>query len=70
MTIRTTKQNWTPGQTVKVGFMALTVVAVVATPGNWLPDQYVLTNGRSVYRFIPHNGLTKCASVAEAMIAA
>lgn len=66
--INRTKQIWEPGQTVKVGFMSLKVVAKVATPGNWLPDQYALTNDKGAfYCFIPHNGLTRCGSLAEAM---
>lgn len=66
--IKHSKQKWEAGQQVKVGFMTLTVVAAVATPGNWLPDQYALTNDKGTfYCFIPHNGLTRCASLAEAM---
>lgn len=62
------KQSWEIGSTVKVGFMTLKVLAKVATPGNWLPDQYALTNGKGAfYCFIPHNGLSRCASLAEAM---
>lgn len=65
--ISRTKQNWTPGQTVRVGFLTLTIVEKVATPGNWLPDQYVLTNrSGAFYKFIPHNGLTRCDSLAQA----
>lgn len=38
-----TKQNWTIGSIVKVGFVAgLEVLEKIATPGNYLPDQYVL----------------------------
>jgi hypothetical protein len=66
---RRAKQDWAIGQTVKVGFVDnLEVVEKVATPGNYLPDQYVLLQrgtGR-VYSFIPHNGLSRCASVQEA----
>lgn len=64
--IRNSKQNWEVGSTVKVGFLTLKVVEKVATPGNWLPDQYVLTNGKNYYCFIPHNGLTKCKNIEEA----
>lgn len=61
------KQSWAAGATVKVGFLSLVVVDKVATPGNWLPDQYVLRSAPGVfYRFVPHNGLTRCASEAEA----
>jgi hypothetical protein len=64
---RRAPQNWTPGAQVRVGFLSLTVVEKVPTPGNYLPDQYVLTNGRGAwYCFIPHNGLTRCASQADA----
>lgn len=69
--ITRSKQNWEVGNAVKVGFLTLTVVAKVATPCNYLPDQYALTNNKGTfYCFIPHNGLTKCASLAEAMVPA
>ena len=63
------KQNWSIGEVVKVGFLRLRVLAKVATPGNYLPDQYALTDasGQRFYRFIPHNGLTRFASLDEAM---
>lgn len=57
--INRTKQNWNVGQTVKVGFMTLTVLAAVATPGDYKPDAYVLSAKGSFYRFVPHNGLVK-----------
>jgi hypothetical protein len=68
----TAKQDWAVGEVVKVGFLRLRVLAKVATPGNWLPDQYAMTDasGERFYRFIPHNGLTRFASLAEAMEAA
>ena len=55
------KQDWSVGETVAVGFLRLRVLAKIATPGNYLPDQYALTNsdGTRFYRFIPHNGLTR-----------
>jgi hypothetical protein len=66
--VTNSKQSWEVGSAVKVGFLTLKVVAKVATPGNWLPDQYALTNGKGTfYRFIPHNGLVKCWSLDEAM---
>lgn len=67
--ITKTKQNWEVGQTVKVGFMSLQVVAKVPTPGDWLPDAYALTSNGKFYRFVPHNGLARCADLAEAMAA-
>ncbi|WP_297505641.1 hypothetical protein [Ferrovum sp.] len=59
--IRTNKQQWTPGQQVRVGFLTLTVRAVVATPGDGRPDAYLLSNaaGTQLYRFVPHYGVEK-----------
>ena len=67
--ITKTKQNWTIGQTVKIGFMSLVVKAAVATPGDYLPDAYILTNvaGTQLYKFVPHNGVQKI-DVDEARI--
>ena len=42
--ITRTKQSWEVGQTVKSGFMTLTVKAKIATPGDGLPDAYILIN--------------------------
>jgi hypothetical protein len=57
--INKSKQAWEVGETVKVGFMTLRVLAKVATPGDFKPDAYVLTNIKAdkFYRFVPHNGL-------------
>ncbi len=57
--ITRTKQNWTPGQTVKVGFMSLMVTKIIPTPGDYRPDQYRLVNPKSgkAYIFTPHHGL-------------
>lgn len=64
---RAARQDWTIGKTVRVGFLTLKVIAKVETPGNWLPDQYALEGAPgSFYKFIPHNGLTRCASLQEA----
>lgn len=67
--IKHSKQVWEVGEVVKVGFMQLRVLAKVATPGNFLPDQYALTNakGDRFYRFVPHNGCERMASLADAM---
>ena len=43
--ISTSRQQWTPGQQVRIGFLTLTVRAAVATPGDFAPDAYILTNG-------------------------
>lgn len=66
--ITKTKQNWEVGQTVKVGFLSLEVLAKIATPGDYLPDAYALQSAEGrFYRFVPHNGLTRCFNRAEAM---
>ena len=69
--ITKTKQNWTVGQIVKVGFLSLVVKAAVATPGDYLPDAYILANqaGTQLYKFVPHNGLEKiCVDDAKEMV--
>lgn len=68
--IRKTKQQWEVGQTVKVGFLSgLEVMAKVPTPGDYAPDAYALrhTSSGNFYRFVPHNGIERCGSLAEAM---
>lgn len=57
--ITRTKQDWTPGSTVKIGFMALEVVACIPTPGDDAPDAYRMWNPKTgkKYTFVPHNGL-------------
>ncbi len=59
--ITNSKQNWTVGSTVKVGFLTLKVRAVIATPGDYKPDAYLLTNmhGTKIYSFVPHNGISE-----------
>lgn len=66
--IRNSSQVWEVGEVVNVGFLKLRVCAKVATPGNYLPDQYALADAKGrFYRFVPHNGLVRCASLADAM---
>lgn len=64
------RQSWQEGDTVKVGFLTgLEVVKKIATPGDYAPDAYALwqsATGR-FYRFVPHHGLERCASLAEAV---
>lgn len=60
MAIKHSRQKWDVGQTVKVGFMTLTVTAIEPTPGDFLPDAYLLVSAKGVaYRFVPHNGLER-----------
>jgi hypothetical protein len=67
--IKNSKQAWTVGQAVKVGFMTLTVVTPVAARGDGLPGAYILTNGSQFFSFIPHNGLSKITDLeAVAMV--
>ena len=51
-------QDWTPGSTVKVGFMTLEVIECIATPGDHRPDEYRLRSPKGkLYVFTPHHGL-------------
>lgn len=60
MPIRNTRQDWSIGRTVKVGFMSLEVIAYIPTPGDWAPDIYVLESGNGRrYEFTPHMGLQR-----------
>lgn len=62
--IKKSKQVWEVGNVVKVGFMSnLQVMAKIPTPGDWLPDKYLLANHSTkeerFYLFTPHNGLER-----------
>ena len=67
--IRNTRQNWSPGSTVRVGFLRLRVLASIATPGNYRPDEYALESldGRAFYRFTPHHGVVRVNDRATAI---
>lgn len=70
---RNSTQQWQPGQQVRVGFLTLTVRATIATPGDGMPDAYLLSNaaGTQLYRFVPHHGVEKVdADEARAIVAA
>ena len=58
--IRNTKQNWSIGSIVKVGFLSLRVTGA-RSEYDGLPDIYELENinGDKKYEFIPHNGLAR-----------
>ncbi len=60
MAITNSKQDWTPGSTVKVGFLSLRVLSVEAVRDG-MPDIYTLESldGVKRYAFIPHNGLSR-----------
>ena len=61
--ITNSKQSWQVGETVKVGFLTLRVIRREPTPGDYLPDAYILcglgANAAKQYRFVPHNGLER-----------
>jgi len=55
------KQNWDVGNTVKVGWMELEIKAKIPTPGDYMPDKYLLLNCKTEvpYTFTPYYGLEK-----------
>ena len=57
--ITRSRQDWTPGASIKVGFLTLEVVECIPTPGDYRPDDYRLWNPKSgkKYTFTPHHGL-------------
>lgn len=62
--IHHTRQNWSLGSTVRVGFLRLRVIAIIPTPANHRPDEYALESldGRAFYRFTPHHGVVRVES--------
>jgi len=55
--ITRSKQNWSIGEWVKVGFMKLKVIGARAEKDG-MPDIYELESATGKkYEFIPHNGL-------------
>jgi hypothetical protein len=66
------RENWTVGEIVRVGFLSLRIIGnKIATPGNYAADEWPMEslNGKGFYRFIPHRGLYKMGSRAEALSA-
>ena len=61
--ISNSKQAWEVGSVVRVGFLSLRVVRKEPTPGDYMPDAYILcglgANESKKYRFVPHNGLER-----------
>ena len=60
MAIIHSKQDWTPGQLVNVGFLRLRMIRVDAV-FDGKPDIYTLESldGSKRYEFIPHLGITR-----------
>ena len=58
---RRSKQNWTVGSTVKVGFLTLRIYKAIPTPGDGMPDKYRLESldGQRKYEFTPHFGIER-----------
>lgn len=58
--IRNSKQNWSIGSVVRVGFVELRVTGIRAVRDG-LPDIYEMESldGSRRYEFIPHNGLIR-----------
>lgn len=56
--ITRSKQSWSVGAIVKVGFCTLKVISARAVKDG-MPDIYTLTSldGCKTYEFVPHNGL-------------
>lgn len=59
--IKNSSQSWEIGNTVKVGFLTLTVIRKEPTPGDYKPDRYHLINTQTLkeYTFTPHYGLER-----------
>jgi hypothetical protein len=59
MIYKSSKQDWSIGSWVKVGFLKLKVLEVKAVYDG-MPDIYTLESSTGKkYEFIPHNGLFK-----------
>ncbi len=59
MSIRKTKQDWSVGAEVRIGFLNLRVTGGPRVVNDGLPDIYDLESldGHVRYEFIPHNGI-------------
>lgn len=67
--IKNSNQKWEVGQLVKVGFMKdLKVIAIIPTPGDYAPDQYMLeSESGNIYTFTPHKGIELTANLTKKM---
>jgi hypothetical protein len=47
----------------------LEVIKKIPTPGDFKPDAYALWHPKTnrFYRFVPHRGISRCATLEEAM---
>jgi hypothetical protein len=54
------RQTWAVGSVVRVGFLTLTILDIIPTPGDYRPDIYLLADGKGRrYEFTPHFGLSR-----------
>lgn len=55
---RKPRQEWAIGNTVRVGFLTLTIIGFEPATGDGLPGAWLLNSHTgSSYRFTPYNGL-------------
>lgn len=59
MAVQKSKQNWSVGSVVNVGFMKGLKVLKVEAIKDGLPDIYTLEKNGVKYQFTPHNGLER-----------
>jgi hypothetical protein len=59
--ISNSNQTWAIGAVVRIGFLSLRVTGFLPTPGDGMPDAYLLESidGAKLYRFVPHYGLER-----------
>lgn len=57
-----TTGRWEVGQTVKVGFLTLTITGFTPSNGDGLPGSWHLSDSKGrTYQFTPYNGLERIA---------
>ena len=66
MAVTKSRQDWSIGSVVKIGFLALRITALDAVYDG-LPDIYTLESldGSKEYEFVPHNGLHRLYNEGE-----
>ncbi len=47
------------GTPTKIGFLTLTIKGYEETPGDYLPNIWILSSKSATYHFTPYNGLVK-----------
>lgn len=54
------KQEFKAGNTVKIGFMTLTVIGMADSREHYRPNAWILEYKGTKYQFTPYYGLEKC----------